>query len=791
MKKWIIFFVFMFSLLTVSAYPDRFCWILNAGTVCINTTNITGLDPSFVEAYVSAFIDNDTIIREWNFSNWVNESGLMLNWSNIISGTDNSSWNETRANTLYVNKSGDTMTGSLYPSPTMSLDLGSGANRWRWLYVANISSEYIDVYGIEATQNISADYFIGNGAYLTDLNLSGDLIGYALNVSFLNGLVGGMDMRADPWYLGGTNLEVADNITTTYIIANGSRLTNVCLSNGTNCINQDNQTFATHTNLNNNITSLSNVTIARTGNCSPGQVVQNTTNGGVQCIDVVPVSTTYYPNTTTTTAGTNTTSNLTLLWYYDGDTYNVTEASGSSPVLTLNINYTNVTSFDEWVVKEYYDGSSSHNINFEIYNYDSSSWDSYYSIVGQSGYSIITMPIFDSSEHIQSGIVQTRLYHTGNGVSSHHLYVDFAWLLTGNNVVASTNLIGYAKYSFMYNNFTGFGYFNTSSHINASTFNGAWNGSVNYPTYTVLATYANLTTVYGALGQYVNYTTLSTYANKTELSTYANLTTMYGALAQYVNMTNLARYVNFTILGTYANKTELSTYTNLTTMYGALSTYANQTILAGNITIAANNISSIGNWTNNRTNYVNFTLLATYANKTELSTYANMTLLSTYANQTFVNTNINNNISVAAQNISSIGNWTNNRTNYVNFTLLATYANKTELSTYANLTTMYGALAQYANFTVLASYANKTDLSTYANKTYVDINITSIGNFTLARSQIAFKNESNNFTVNQTISANLTMGATKSKICFNTNCSVYQCFNGSSMLIVNGASVTC
>jgi hypothetical protein len=45
-----------------------------------------------------------------------------------------------------------------------------------------------------------------------------------------------------------------------------------------------NTLYSSHSNLNNNISALSNSTIARIGNCPTGQVVINTTTNGVQCI---------------------------------------------------------------------------------------------------------------------------------------------------------------------------------------------------------------------------------------------------------------------------------------------------------------------------------------------------------------------------------------------------------------------------------------------------------------------------------------------------------------------------
>lgn len=68
--------------------------------------------------------------------------------------------------------------------------------------------------------NITADYFIGSGAHLTNLNVTGvmnvtgDFTGYAINISYLYGAlgIGGMDMRGDPWYFSGADFQIAEDL---------------------------------------------------------------------------------------------------------------------------------------------------------------------------------------------------------------------------------------------------------------------------------------------------------------------------------------------------------------------------------------------------------------------------------------------------------------------------------------------------------------------------------------------------------------------------------------------------
>jgi len=67
--------------------------------------------------------------------------------------------------------------GDLIPITTLAHDIGSGTNRWSGLYVEDISADSISATeNIETLSNVSADYFIGSGAYLDDLNVTGTAV---------------------------------------------------------------------------------------------------------------------------------------------------------------------------------------------------------------------------------------------------------------------------------------------------------------------------------------------------------------------------------------------------------------------------------------------------------------------------------------------------------------------------------------------------------------------------------------------------------------------------------------
>lgn len=418
---------------------------------------------------VFANIYNSSFGNAYIFGQQTNPTGNLLNLTN----STNSS--------LIINKNACIVfpdTTSMCTATTGSSGSGS-TGMSPWLYNTSGDMYFNDTYG-------NATYCL-----LSSLNSSIDSRGVTrdwINSSYANATY--LNMTSEGSYLSTYNETYDANNASmkSYVDAADTAVNASWKSNATDqltLINDNNASLKAYCDANdtaqysmivsiNNISNSSiaslmgNITIARVGTCADGYVTQNTTTSGVQCILRDVPSTTYYPNMTATLGGTNTTGNITLLWYYDERTYNITEASGGTPVLDFYINYTNVSTFSQWIIREYYLGSSSHQIEFEMYNYDTAAWESYYTIVGQTGFTFITIPIYNPTEHISGQLVQTRFRHVQTGIASHRFYIDLSWLINGNNIGASTNLQGYAKYSFGYNNFNGNGNITTTDTINAS-----------------------------------------------------------------------------------------------------------------------------------------------------------------------------------------------------------------------------------------------------------------------------------------------------------------------------------
>lgn len=266
-----------------------------------------------------------------------------------------------------------------------------------------------------------------------------------------------------------------NNITSSdYIFSNNNSLMNVYNISSNNFSIDINITGLTNyfDTLYSSISTLTSIILNITG-------LQNsniTTNQRIDSINTSITETRYLVNTSHVTGGSNTTSNISLLWYDDDMSYNYSEGNGANP-LDVYLNFTNVTAFTQIVLNEYYTGT--HNIELQLYDTVSSSWESYYTITSQSGFTTLTVSIFDSYNHINNvNVTQLRLHHVENGISTHKLYIGFTWLINGGTVASTPNLQGYARYEFNANNFNGSGDFNTTGNINANTY--SLNSTIRY-----------------------------------------------------------------------------------------------------------------------------------------------------------------------------------------------------------------------------------------------------------------------------------------------------------------------
>ncbi len=119
----------------------------------------------------------------------------------------------------------------------------------------------------------------------------------------------------------------------------------------------------------------------------------------------------------------------------DGDSYNVSEDGGASPLL-IYVNYTGVESFNQFIVREYYQGGSGHIIDICGWNYDLVAWDcSVQQIEDMDEFAFVVIDVVNSQSFIgtggNDGVVQIKFDHEGNGNPSHNFFLDYAVLVDG------------------------------------------------------------------------------------------------------------------------------------------------------------------------------------------------------------------------------------------------------------------------------------------------------------------------------------------------------------------------
>jgi len=116
---------------------------------------------------------------------------------------------------------------------------------------------------------------------------------------------------------------------------------------------------------------------------------------------------------------------------HDGNVYQLQEVN-ATPGIDLRLTFTGVTSFNRFMVLAYYQGSTAHTVEIELYNNSTTAWDCFDTISHDS--SNPTMEQFfgsvpDDTNYISGGTVIMRFDHPVNGVPSHNLYIDYAALV--------------------------------------------------------------------------------------------------------------------------------------------------------------------------------------------------------------------------------------------------------------------------------------------------------------------------------------------------------------------------
>ncbi|KKL84696.1 hypothetical protein LCGC14_1962150 [marine sediment metagenome] len=114
---------------------------------------------------------------------------------------------------------------------------------------------------------------------------------------------------------------------------------------------------------------------------------------------------------------------------YNETSYNLSEASSD---MELRVNFTSITDFNQLIVRYKSASTESHTMVIQMWNYNSSDWESYRTVGNtENEYNIFTMSVYDADEHISGGIVQLRFYSNNAGGSTHKHQFDWVAISEG------------------------------------------------------------------------------------------------------------------------------------------------------------------------------------------------------------------------------------------------------------------------------------------------------------------------------------------------------------------------
>ena len=125
------------------------------------------------------------------------------------------------------------------------------------------------------------------------------------------------------------------------------------------------------------------------------------------------------------TGGTATGTVAGVQTWNDGSEYSVAEVSGV-PGFDIEFTIPNVINFSYVSTNIHYDGTSTHDVELQIYNTTTTTWDLLTQIPTSGVFNtrFVAIPA-DPANYISSGNVLVRAYHVTSGNASHDIHFDY------------------------------------------------------------------------------------------------------------------------------------------------------------------------------------------------------------------------------------------------------------------------------------------------------------------------------------------------------------------------------
>jgi len=432
----------------VGASVNPFDQVLNT------TSNVTFNNISAGNITANYFIGDGSDLTNIQYTEtdplWTSNQSLYYLLSNPFGYYNSTDFNiadyRTLANFSFI---GDNITSwSINPETSLTYDLGSGSERWRYLYVQNSSSDYADItYDLNVDGDISAstinatnitlknlwvvnmissgnntadwfngqfnwtedsDYLTFNGSVLsfneTRLDQDIDIVVDAANTTMVS-------------YVDAMNASQATVITAEIIAANATATSYTDSMNGsqstwaTNEFSPIAEPLSLHLNQDNWF------------NDSFGYIYWEDSDTIVfnqSKLETVFFNASAVDNVTGTAAGTNE-----LLQTYDSISYNISEVASD---IDFRVNFSGITEFNNLIVRyKTPEEDSGHILQVQIYEPDEDEWEDYGVLPPTTGYSIVQFGVYDEEDHIDGeGVVQVRFYQDESSGKT-HLH-EFDWV---------------------------------------------------------------------------------------------------------------------------------------------------------------------------------------------------------------------------------------------------------------------------------------------------------------------------------------------------------------------------
>lgn len=114
----------------------------------------------------------------------------------------------------------------------------------------------------------------------------------------------------------------------------------------------------------------------------------------------------------------------------DGVTMNFSEVN-SAPGFDLRYNFTNISDFNNIIFRYKTSTLSAPYPSFQLYDYDSNSWESYNDLVVSEDFRTVKLPVYNDDNNVENGTVRVRIEKPTKGKKNNDYFIDWVTISSG------------------------------------------------------------------------------------------------------------------------------------------------------------------------------------------------------------------------------------------------------------------------------------------------------------------------------------------------------------------------